>query len=159
MKYSISVILFIVLSSVLSFNVAAQQAPSFTLHNEKGEQVSLKDYQGKPLIIHFWATWCPYCKKLQPGLNKLYQQYHSQGLNLLAISLWEDDGAQPQAELIKRGMSFKTAVNGEKISELYQVRSTPTTLFISKEGKIIWRTDISDPNSPLLEKAVQALLE
>ena len=51
--------------------VSADTAPDFTLSEADGNEVSLADYKGRLLMLHFWATWCPYCKKLQPGLQRL----------------------------------------------------------------------------------------
>jgi thiol-disulfide isomerase/thioredoxin len=137
----------------------AEQAPNFTLKTGAGQLVSLKEYKGKPLVIHFWATWCPYCKKLQPGLDKLYLKYKEQGMEMIAISFWEEDGATPQAELKSRGMHFNTLVLGEKIAKLYKVSGTPTTFFIKKNGEILWRTSDSNPNNPKLELAIKTIVE
>jgi len=154
MKY----ILGIILINLCSFSSLAQKAPDFSLQTEQGQTISLSDYQGKPLILHFWATWCPYCRKLQPGLDKLYLKYKDQGLEMLAISLWEDAGARPQAVLIKRGLHFTTVLNGEEAGKQYQVKGTPTTVFIKKNGEVLGVTGISDPNAPVLEQAVQAII-
>ncbi len=78
---------------------------------------------------------------------------------MLGVSIWEDDGAKPQAALDKRGWHFKTVINGDDITKKYGVKGTPTTVFISREGKIVWRTDKSDPNNPGLEKAIKAILK
>ena len=153
------IIFTIAISTLISFTVHASQAPEFTLTTEAGKVINLSDYQGKPLIIHFWATWCPYCKKLQPGLDKLYLKYQKQGLAMIAISFWEEDGATPQTELIKRGMHFQTLVNGEQVAKQYQVKGTPTTFFIDKSGNVHWLTNNSDPNNPKLEQAIQAIMK
>ena len=86
----------------------AQPAPDFTLKDASGEDVSLSDYRGKVVILHFWATWCPYCKRLQPGLDALYKKYQQDGVELLGISFSEDADADPQGTLDKRGHKFKT---------------------------------------------------
>ena len=98
--------------------VSAETAPGFTLSDADGKQVSLADYKGRPLILHFWATWCPYCKKLQPGLQRLSDEFEDQGLALLGVSFREDEGVNPQAELTERGHSFKTLVKGIEIARL-----------------------------------------
>jgi thiol-disulfide isomerase/thioredoxin len=140
--------------------VALTSAPDWQLVTEAGEQINSTDFAGKPLIIHFWATWCPYCKKLQPGLDRLYKSYQADGLQLIAVSFWEDEGATPQAELIERGMSFKTVVNGDQVARnLFAVKGTPTTVFIDKNGRIVASTRISDPEDPRLETLVKLLLE
>ncbi len=155
MKYFFSVILFL-----FSLNGAfAASAPEFSLKTESGKTINLADYKGKPLILHFWATWCPYCKKLQPGLNKLYNQYKPQGLEMLAVSLWEDEGATPQAVLNERGNQFITVINGDGISKKYNVTGTPTTFFISKSGEIVLKSNDSNPENPELEKAILAIIK
>lgn len=143
---------------LVSTQLFATQAPNFTLKKANGESVSLNQFKGKPVIIHFWATWCPYCKKLQPSLNKLYQQYHDKGLEILAVSIWEEDDAKPQQEMNQRGYPFITLLHGEKVAEQYQVSGTPTTVFISRTGEIIWRTSESNPNNPNLLKATQTIV-
>lgn len=135
-----------------------QPAPAFTLKDADGENVSLSDYRGKVVILHFWATWCPYCKRLQPGLDALYQEYQEQGLALLGISFNEDDDARPQQALNKRGHNFKTLVKGGRVAALYEVRGTPTTFFIDRQGRLRAVTMTSNPKEPGLKKIVQALL-
>jgi len=111
-------------------------------------------------VIHFWATWCPYCKKLQPGLDKLYQKYQADGLQMIAISIREDEGATPQAELNRRGMSFKTLINGTDMARsLFNVNGTPTTVFIDKTGHIVGSTRTSDPDDRRLGKIVKYIVE
>ncbi|MFQ3235502.1 MAG: cytochrome c biogenesis protein CcmG/thiol:disulfide interchange protein DsbE [Paraglaciecola sp.] len=133
-------------------------APAWSLYNEAGTEVQSTEFAGKPLILHFWATWCPYCKKLQPGLDKLYRKYRTEGLQMIAVSIMEDEGATPQAELDTRGMSFNTLIKGEKIARLFHVQGTPTTVFINSQGQVVASTRLSDPNNPGLEKVINSLL-
>jgi cytochrome c biogenesis protein CcmG/thiol:disulfide interchange protein DsbE len=134
--------------------------PQWQLYNEAGQLVKSSDFVGKPLVIHFWATWCPYCKKLQPGLEKLYQKYQADGLQMIAISLREDEGATPQKELDRRGMTFKTLIKGHEVGlNLFGVSGTPTTIFIDKTGHIISSTRISAPDDPRLEEIVKYIVE
>ncbi len=130
------------------------------LYNEAGQLVKSSDFLGKPLVIHFWATWCPYCKKLQPGLDTLYRKYQADGLQMIAISIREDEGATPQKELDGRGMSFKTLINGDAVAKnLFSVSGTPTTVFIDKTGHVVGSTSISDPDDPRLETIVKNIVE
>jgi len=134
-------------------------APPWQLSTQSGEPISLSDYQGKPVILHFWATWCPYCKKLQPKLVELEKKYQSSGIKIVSISFNEDDGAMPQDEIIKRGYDFVTAVNGESVVKKYGVRGTPTTFFINRQGKAVYKSTSSDVNNPKLELAVQEIIK
>lgn len=135
------------------------KAPQWQLYNEAGELTRSTDFATKPLVIHFWATWCPYCKKLQPGLDKLYKKYHTQGLELIAISFREDQGAMPQALLDARGHSFNTLVDGDHVAlKLFGVKGTPATVFISRDGNILATTRTSDPNDPRLEQIIKQMV-
>ncbi len=130
------------------------------LYNEAGQLVKSSDFQGKPLVIHFWATWCPYCKKLQPGLDTLYRKYQADGLQMIAISIREDEGATPQKELDGRGMSFKTLITvAAAAKNLFSVTGTPTTVFIDNTGHVVGSTSISDPDDPRLVTIVKYIVD
>jgi cytochrome c biogenesis protein CcmG/thiol:disulfide interchange protein DsbE len=150
--------LFAVLLSAASGVCYAQKAPDWTLKYADGESVSLSDFRGKPVLLHFWATWCPYCKRLQPGLNQLYTKYHDQGLEIIGISYREEDGAMPQAVLDERGIVFPTAVNGEDVAASYGVKGTPTNVFIDRQGNITKVIADSDPENPEFEAGVLAII-
>ncbi|WP_339722839.1 TlpA disulfide reductase family protein [uncultured Paraglaciecola sp.] len=161
------IITFITLAFLTTLTFAQEQAktaelsimPEWHLYNEAGQLVKSSDLLGKPLVIHFWATWCPYCKKLQPGLDRLNRKYQAEGLQMIAVSIREDEGARPQKELDSRGMSFKTLINGDDMARnLFNVSGTPTTVFINKAGHIVSRTSISDPEDPRLEKIVKYIV-
>ena len=137
---------------------ADEAAPAFTLKDATGEQVSLADYAGKPVILHFWASWCPYCKSVQPGLEALAAEYASREMVLVGINFREEKGVDPQQVLEDRGLHFRTLVHGEEVSRAYGVRGTPTTFFINASGEIVGMTNASKPDDPelvqLAEKAV-----
>lgn len=156
--------IFLILASVMTFISEASsdtknQAPNWQLKTQSGENISLADYQGKPVILHFWATWCPYCKKLQPKLTELEAKYKESGVEIVAISFNEDDGAMPQDSIRQRGYQFITAVNGDKVAELYGVKGTPTTFFISRGGKVVFKSTSSNIEDPRLELAVQEIIK
>lgn len=134
-------------------------APPWQLTTQAGKSISLSDYQGKPVILHFWATWCPYCKKIQPKLVELEKKYQSSGIKIVSISFNEDDGATPQDEIKNRGYDFITAVKGELVASQYGVRGTPTTFFINRQGKAVYKSTSSDITNPKLELAVQEIVK
>jgi peroxiredoxin len=138
---------------------AGDKAPAFVLADASGAMVSLSDYRGRPLVLHFWATWCPYCKKLQPGLEALQLRFRDTGLVLLGVSFREDDGVDPQAVLRKRGHTFTTLLHGDDVAQMYGVRGTPTTFFIDRTGRIVGMTHTSDPADPVLVKLATAITQ
>ena len=155
---------FIVLS-LLSISASAEetpvapQAPAWDLKTQSGERISSAQFEGQATILHFWATWCPYCKVLQPKLVELEKKYQQQGVKLVAISFNEDEGTLPQDELAARGYKFPTAVNGDEVAKLYGVRGTPTTYFINKNNQVIFKYTSSDITDPRLELAVKEIVK
>lgn len=121
-----------------------------TLEMADGSQLKTAELLGTPYILHFWATWCPYCKKLQPGLEKIHQKYKRHGLRVIGVSFREDDDATPQQSLINRGHHFKTAIKADLIAQQLGIKGTPTTLFINKQGQVVWLTNTSDPDDKKL---------
>ncbi|KGJ96393.1 alkyl hydroperoxide reductase/ Thiol specific antioxidant/ Mal allergen [Colwellia psychrerythraea] len=136
---------------------ANEQAKPWQLKTQRGELISLAQYKNKPVILHFWATWCPYCKKLQPTLVELQKKYQAQGVELISISFNEDEGALPQDEINSRGYSFLTAVMGEEVAKLYDVSGTPTTFFINRQNEIIFKTSSSNKADPRLDLALKEI--
>ena len=150
------------ISSNISAHEAAQSvtapiAPAWQLKTQSGEVISSAQFKGKGVILHFWATWCPYCKKLQPKLVELEKQYKDQGVEMVAISFNEDEGALPQDEITYRGYRFVTAVNGEEVAMRYGVKGTPTTFFINKNNQVIFKSTSSDITDPRLALAVEEI--
>lgn len=153
-------IVFVSLFITASFTVnASETAKPWQLRTQNGEVISLEQYANKPVILHFWATWCPYCKKLQPTLVALQKKYQAQGVELISISFNEDEGALPQDEIHRRGYAFLTAVMGEEVARLYGVRGTPTTFFINRKNEIIWKTSSSDKTDPRFDLALQEIIK
>ncbi len=136
---------------------AADPAPDFALLDAQGKRVTLADYSGKPLILHFWATWCPACKRVQPGLQALANE-HTDAVSLLGISFAEDEGVKPEEVLRARGHRFKTLVGGDAVAKAYQVPGTPTTFFINGDGMIHAKSHISQADDPELRKLTEQII-
>ncbi len=154
-----SFILCLLFSASNALAASNEKAKPWQLKTQAGEPISLAQYQGKPIILHFWATWCPYCKKLQPTLVALQNKYKDSGVEIVSISFNEDDDALPQDEIYQRGYHFITAVNGDKVAELYGVKGTPTTFYIDRNGIIIFKSTSSNTKDPRLELAVKEIIK
>ena len=134
-------------------------APHWTLKTQSGEEGSFSDFAGKPMIITFWGTWGPYCKKLHPGLENVRAKYEEQGLVVLGISVNEPIGADPEGSLKERGIHFQTLVDGDEVAEdVFQIFGTPTTLFVSHDGKILGTTMESNPDDPRFDRVAAYLV-
>ncbi len=156
---SISIIVFSAYSErnnvvILKSDVQTLQyeGKDWTLNNLDGKAITLSDFQGKPTMLVFWATWCPYCKKLLPGIEELHEKYHAKGLKILGVNIKED--WKPEVYWHNFGYQFDTVINGDEVAKIYGVRGTPGIVFIAPSGKVLGVKSFSDPHHPLLEKFV-----
>jgi len=131
----------------------AYEGKDWTLNSLDGKAITLSDFQGKPTILVFWATWCPYCKKLLPGIQELHEKYHSQGLRILGVNIKED--WKPKVYWRNFGYQFDSVVDGDDVAKIYGVKGTPGIVFIAPSGKVLGVNSFSDPHHPLLERFVK----
>jgi peroxiredoxin len=116
------------------------QVPDFKLQTPEGETMSLKEHLEKgPVLLNFWTTWCKPCQKELPELQKLYHRYKDQGFTLFAISE-DNQRTQSRVRPTVRSRKYKFPVlmdPDQKVGNLFGVRSYPTNVLISPEGKIV----------------------
>lgn len=158
MKHLINHFLAVVITALISTSAWSQDrtAADFTLKTLDGNSVTLSDHKDKAVLLVFWATWCPYCKKLLPGIERLHQTYQDKGLKVIAISVMDD--GDPRAYIKKYGYSFTVAVEGDAIMNNFMVPATPTIAVLSKNNQWHDHMNISDPNSLKLENSVRTAL-
>ena len=114
-----------------------QQAPQFTLRSIDGKMVSLSDFKGKVVILDFWATWCPPCRKEIPSFIELYQQYKGKGLEIIGIALDRQGPSVVEPFVKKTGINYHILYPTRKVIIDYGgIESIPTTFIIDKKGKI-----------------------
>jgi len=136
---------------------AENETLSFILPDADNQLVNFEDYRGKVVVLHFWATWCPYCKKLQPGLEKLVNEYNGDVV-LLGVSFKEDPDATPQQALLDRGLEFRTLLKGDELAKSIGIKGTPTTVFVDKQGKMISFTNTANAEAPVIRDSIEHLL-
>lgn len=112
------------------------EAPDFTLTDLNGKSHQLSDYQGQGVFVNFWGTWCKPCEKEFPLMEKQYQVYKDQGVQILAVNIAQSDYEVRQfAE--QRDLTFPIVIDKTKsVMEAYNIRPLPTTLLVNPEGKI-----------------------
>lgn len=111
-------------------------APMFTLKDMDGKEISLSDYEGKFLMINFWATWCQYCDEEMPDLMA-FQEKHKDEVTVLAINVGEDQ--KTVAEYIKKkNLNLKVLLDSDSsVAKDFMVSAFPTTFLIDPAGKVI----------------------
>ena len=125
----------------LSLPATAATSPDWTLTTPDGEAVRLSDaVEEQPVVLLFWATWCPYCKALMPHLQSIRFEY-GDAVRVLAIHFRDDDG-DPVAFVNEAGYDFTLLPDGGDVAELYEVWGTPGVLIIDGDMQI--RFDLRD---------------
>ena len=112
-----------------------QLAPDFTLRFADGSTNNLSDWQGKPVVLNFWATWCPPCREEMPGFVEAYKR-HGQDMVVVAVNA-QESAAEAAAFMASHDMAFPVALDSRgEIQQLYNVRGLPTTVFLDREGRV-----------------------
>ena len=119
-----------------------QIAPNFSAPNPEGEFVELNKIKGKVTIVDFWASWCKPCRIENPNLVKLYNKYHSKGLEIISVSLDRKSQKDFWIKAIEKDqLSWYNISNlkfwQEPIAKLYGVNSIPATFIIDKNGILV----------------------
>jgi peroxiredoxin len=113
-----------------------------TFKDIRGRSVTLSDYKGKVVLLDFWATWCPPCRKEIPGLISLYDAYRSRGLVVVGVSM--DDSKKDIRKFAKKlGMNYPILIgNGhDDLEPAFGPLPLPTALVISRDGIICFKHD------------------
>lgn len=116
------------------------KAPEFTAKDANGKDVKLADYNGKYVMLDFWASWCGPCRQENPNLVRLYNQYKGKGFNILGISLDDNKAAWQRAvmddKLIWQHVSDLQKWDGP-VARTYQVQAIPSNFIIDPQGNIV----------------------
>lgn len=139
------------------FSVGAK-APDFSQETPDGELLKLSDLRGKYVLLDFWASWCGPCRRENPNVVKLYNQYKDAGFTILGVSLdrnrerWlkaiDDDGLDWHHVSDLKGWQ-------NEVAQMYEVRGIPRTLLLDPEGKIIGK----DLRGESLRNTLSAIFE
>jgi peroxiredoxin len=137
--------------------VAGYLAPAFTLTSTQGEDISLADYQGKPVVLNFWATWCPPCRAEIPHFQDAAIKY-----NGLATIVGVDQG-EPLSLVTDFAAQFAITYPllldpDNDVNRQYRVRALPTTVFIDANG-VVREVFTGIINGAVLEDRIERLLQ
>jgi peroxiredoxin len=111
-------------------------ADDFDVATSKQGSFRLSEYRGKPVMVNFWATWCPPCLEEMPALERLYQRHRDAGFILLAVSLDADPG-KVQEFLTRHHLTFPVGLDPKtRVAELYGVRALPSTFIVDRHGNL-----------------------
>jgi len=160
----------IVLTAILLLAMAACSTPestpqpnsaqNFTVEDVAGNSVALADFHGQPVVLNFWATWCPNCTRMMPALEEVYLSY-GEDVKFLAINLVGSRGETPERALghiENNGYTFPVYFDNQNVaSRAFAVRSIPLTVFINAQGEVVHQ-QVGQMNESALRENIQRIL-
>ena len=131
----------------------------FTFKDVNGKSVTLSDYKGKVVLLDFWATWCPPCRKEIPGFIELYNTYKSRGLVVIGVSMDEDT---PDVKSFATQMKMNYPIllgfgREDDLKPAFGELPLPTSFVIARDGSIYARHDGLTAKEQV-EREIEALL-
>jgi peroxiredoxin len=137
---------------------APRNAPDFELKDIEGKVHHLSDYKGKVVILNFWATWCPPCKKEIPDFIELQKQYGEQGVQFLGIAMDDEGLDKVKPWVASHNLSYPILLPDGKVASSYgEMSSIPVTYFIDRKG-MIRNTFIGMRTRPIFEAELKTLM-
>jgi peroxiredoxin len=153
---AVAIVAFAAAATLLLQRSAAPQVSFATL---SGEKLATSDLRGKVLLVNFWATSCVVCVKEMPRMVETYKKFAPRGYEMIAVAMSYDHPNQVADFALRRALPFKVAVDGsgEIARGFGNVRVTPTTFLIDKQGRIV-KQYLGEPDwgefHALVEKAL-----
>lgn len=135
----------VLLLSLLSWSSMAGETapqvpvPAFSLQGPEGQDVRFPDPdKTAPAVVFFFATWCPFCRKLSPHLAAVARDYTACGIDFYAINVWDDEG-DPEAYLAGYNFPATLALKGEQLAVSWGVYGTPGLFVFNRNHEIVYR--------------------
>jgi thiol-disulfide isomerase/thioredoxin len=120
-------------------------APEFVGPDEYGNEVSFPDViDGKPTILVFWATWCPYCKAFMPFLEQIQKDYGDDSINVVMINHKERGEGDAVAYIKSLNFSVIAVLEGDPIGDAYKVDFIPGLMIANADGRIAWKRESTE---------------
>uniref|UniRef100_A0A7V1EIB1 TlpA family protein disulfide reductase n=1 Tax=candidate division WOR-3 bacterium TaxID=2052148 RepID=A0A7V1EIB1_UNCW3 len=149
--------IFAVFCSNKTGNKTVVTGNDFTLNSLDQEEYTLSKLKGRVVIVDFWATWCPPCRREIPHLISLYEKYKDKGLIVLGVSAEEKQTLETFRN--ENNITYPILLGNNEVFQKFGVRSIPHTIFIDKKGNVR-KTQIgyADELLPEFESLIETLI-
>jgi peroxiredoxin len=115
------------------------QAPNFILSDLDGNEVELDSFRGEGVFLNFWGTYCPPCEKEMPAIQRQYDEYKDQKIEVIAVNLGETTFVVNNF-IERKGLTFPVLLDQKKdLVDVYDIGVLPVTFLINRDGEIIDR--------------------
>ena len=122
------------------------QAPNFELPTPEGKKVQLSDFKGKYVLIDFWASWCPDCRRISPNVEAIAKEYQGKDLAVVAVSFDIDKEAWVKyinrngAPINEVHVSELKKMKESAVAKAFGVQWIPSLYLLDKDGKVLLAT-------------------
>lgn len=142
-------------------NIIGTMRPAFELTDTEGKLRNVDEWNGKVLLINFWATWCPPCKKEMPAFMELQEQYADKGFQVIGIALDDLESVSDFVDTL--GVNYPALIAeyaGIELSTEYgnQLGALPFSVFVDRNGKIV-KTKTGELSKQQTESIILPLLQ
>jgi cytochrome c biogenesis protein CcmG/thiol:disulfide interchange protein DsbE len=143
--------------NVVASPLLNKPAPAFSLRTLAGKPLSLSGLRGHPVVLNFWASWCPPCKDEQPSMAAAWQYYQPQGVRFVGVE-FRDTAPDLRAFLRRYGGGWPTLQDpGQQTAINYGVAGPPETFFIDRRGIVRYKV-VGALSSAVLAQQIGRLL-
>ena len=112
-------------------------APDFSLADNNGQLIRLRDFRGKVVLLNFWATWCDPCKVEFPWFVQFAKDYEGDGFAVIGVSFDEEGWNTVLPFLSRYETSYPVVLADGTVDKIYNVKTLPTTILIDRTGQIV----------------------
>lgn len=151
-------------NAVAQHNLVGQKLPDFEMIDHDGQQRKSSEFYDKPMVIMEWASWCPYCQRQLPEIQKIYEKYgdrlHFVMLNMLGPGHGTTETEETADKYIKeKGFTFPYySDTGQKAADILQVSTIPSIYLVDK-NQVVQKVILEFHDEAALDKQLQSILK
>lgn len=124
-------------SSCGTATASAEKGIDFTLKSITGQEITLSSLKGKKVLLDFFATWCPPCKKELKMIDEVVTKYKNDNFEILCISV-DNEEETVKNFIAKNGYKMNVLFDDKNVAGSYGVNSIPSLFLVDEKGDIVW---------------------